>query len=49
VRANPLLTTVSSGGEAGLGLGIERSIRGIPADDPAPPLNGVWRTGIGVD
>jgi len=49
VRANPLLTTVSSGGEAGLGLGVERSIRGIPADDAAPPLNGVWRTGIGVD
>ena len=49
VRANPLLTAVSSGGDAGLGLGVERSIRGISADDPAPPLNGVWRTGIGVD
>jgi peptide/nickel transport system substrate-binding protein len=44
VRANPLLTVVPQ--PAGLGLGIERSVRGIPAGDPAPPLNGAWRTAI---
>lgn len=44
VRRDPLLTVVPGGGEKG--LGIERSVRGIPARDPAPPLNGVWRTGI---
>lgn len=46
VRANPLLTVISEAGAPS--LGIERSIRGIPVADPTPPLNGVWRTGIGV-
>ncbi len=44
VRRDPLLTAVA--GRGGGGLGIERSVRGIPAGDPAPPLNGAWRTGI---
>jgi peptide/nickel transport system substrate-binding protein len=41
VRNDPLLTVVPvpEGG-----LGVERSVRGIPAGEPAPPLNGVWRT-----
>lgn len=44
VRTEPLLTVIAR--EAG--LAAERSIRGIPGDDPAPSLNGAWRTGIGV-
>ena len=43
VRGDPLLTVVPTRGG---GLGIERSVRGIPAGAPAPPLNGVWRTRI---
>lgn len=43
VRGDPLLTVVPTRGG---GLGIERSVRGIPAGDPAPPLSGVWRTRI---
>ena len=41
---DPLLSAVPSGG--GRGVGIERSIRGIPAGEPAPSLNAVWRTAI---
>jgi ABC-type transport system substrate-binding protein len=44
VRDDPLLTLVGKPG--GGALGIERSVRGIPPDDPAPPLNAAWRTGI---
>ena len=44
VSENPLLTVIE--GPAQLGLGVERSVRGIPADAPTPPLNGVSRTGI---
>ena len=47
VRDDPLLTVVPAA-QPGGGLGIERSVRGIPAGDPAPPLNGAWRTGIDV-
>ena len=43
VRADPLLTTIERPGRP---LGVERSVRGIPADDPAPSLNSVWLTGI---
>ncbi len=46
-RMDPLLTVVMGGGSGG--LAIERSIRGIPPGDPAPPLSGVWQTGIPVD
>jgi peptide/nickel transport system substrate-binding protein len=45
-QRDPLLTTVDDG--AG-GLAIERSIRGIPARDPAPPLNGIWQTALAPD
>ena len=44
VTADPLLTVVRNGGEAL--TGIERSVRGIPAGEPAPSLNAVWVTGI---
>ncbi len=44
VRANPLLTVIPEPGPTA--LGAERSVRGIPSSEPAPPLNGVWRTGI---
>ena len=43
-RRDPLLTTVPGPGADG--LGIERSVRGIPPREPAPPLNAVWITGI---
>jgi peptide/nickel transport system substrate-binding protein len=43
VRDDPLLTVVPTRGG---GLGIERSVRGIPAGAPAPPLTGVWRTRV---
>jgi hypothetical protein len=46
VRADPLLTAVRQGG--GEALGIERSVRGIPPEEPAPSLNAVWLTGIHV-
>jgi ABC-type transport system substrate-binding protein len=46
VRADPLLTEVRQSG--GAALGIERSVRGIPAGQPAPSLNAVWLTGIHV-
>ena len=41
---DPLLSAVPSGGDQG--VGIERSIRGIPAGEPAPSLNALWRTAI---
>jgi peptide/nickel transport system substrate-binding protein len=44
VKRDPLLTMVPE--SRAEGLGIERSVRGIPRREPAPPLNGVWRTGI---
>ena len=47
VRRDPLLTVVAQRGRGG--LGIERSVRGIPAGDPAPPLNGIWQTSIAAD
>ena len=43
VRADPLLTTIERPGHP---LGVERSVRGIPADESAPSLNSVWLTGI---
>lgn len=46
-RRDPLLTVVEQRGPAG--LAVERSIRGIASGDPAPPLNGVWRTAIAPD
>lgn len=44
VRDDPLLTVVTLAGSQR--LGVERSVRGIPDDEPAPPLSGAWRTGI---
>ena len=44
VRRDPLLTTIPEPGPQG--LGIERSVRGIPPAQPAPSLNGAWVTGI---
>jgi ABC-type transport system substrate-binding protein len=44
VRADPLLAVLA--GPGARGVGIERSVRGIPAREPAPALNGAWRTGI---
>jgi ABC-type transport system substrate-binding protein len=44
-RRDPLLTVVSLRGAGP--LAVERSVRGIPEDVPAPPLSGVWRTGLG--
>lgn len=43
LRSDPLLTSVERGARP---LGVERSVRGIPAGDPAPPLNAVWLTGV---
>ena len=43
-RRNPLLTTIPVPGEGGLGL--ERSVRGIPPGETAPPLNAVWVTAL---
>ena len=43
VGSDPLLTDIRRGAEP---LGAERSVRGIPADDPVPSLNAVWITGI---
>jgi ABC-type transport system substrate-binding protein len=43
-RDEPLLTTQPRAG--GGMLGLERSVRGIPAGQPAPSLNAVWLTGI---
>jgi peptide/nickel transport system substrate-binding protein len=43
-RRDPLLTTIPEPGPDG--LGIERSVRGIPPRQLAPPLNGAWVTGI---
>ena len=43
-RRNPLLTTIPAPGEDGLGL--ERSVRGIPPGEAAPPLNAVWVTAL---
>ncbi len=44
VRRDPLLTVVPE--PDGGGLGVERSVRGIPPADPTPSLNAVWLTGI---
>jgi peptide/nickel transport system substrate-binding protein len=44
VREHPLLTVVPE--PDGVGLGVERSVRGIPADEIGPPLNTVWLTTI---
>ncbi len=44
VRDDPLLTSQPQGG--GAILGLERSVRGIPAGETAPSLNAVWLTGI---
>jgi peptide/nickel transport system substrate-binding protein len=44
LRRNPLLTAIPDG--SGTATGVERSVRGIPAGIPAPPLNGVWLTRI---
>jgi ABC-type transport system substrate-binding protein len=46
VHADPLLAVQHQG--EGRALGIERSVRGIPAGEPAPSLNAVWLTGIDV-
>jgi glutathione transport system substrate-binding protein len=43
-RRDPLLATIPEPGSTG--LGIERSVRGIPPGQPAPPLNAAWVTGI---
>jgi len=43
-RRDPLLATIREPGSEG--LGIERSVRGIPPGQPAPPLNAAWVTGI---
>lgn len=45
VRRDPLLTVVPEPGAGG--LGVERSVRGIPPGDPVPSLNAVWLTGLG--
>ena len=42
VTADPLLTVEPQGG--GSFIGLERSVRGIPAGDPFPSLNSVWLT-----
>ena len=42
VRADPLLTRRAARG--GGFIGLERSVRGIPAGDPFPSLNSVWLT-----
>lgn len=47
LRRDPLLTFVGRPGPRG--LGVERSIRGIPAGEAAPSLNGAWRTAIAAD
>jgi ABC-type transport system substrate-binding protein len=44
VRTDPLLTVLA--GPARGGLASERSVRGIPAGQPAPALNSVWLTSI---
>jgi peptide/nickel transport system substrate-binding protein len=44
LRRDPLLTAVPDG--LGTATGLQRSVRGLPAGTPAPPLNGVWLTRI---
>jgi ABC-type transport system substrate-binding protein len=44
VKRDPLLTVVSTAGAAA--IAAERSIRGIPAEEPVPALNGLWQTRI---
>jgi peptide/nickel transport system substrate-binding protein len=44
LRRDPLLTALPDG--IGTATGAERSVRGIPAGTPAPPLNAVWLTRI---
>jgi peptide/nickel transport system substrate-binding protein len=44
VRRDPLLTVASTVGPAA--IATERSIRGIPPDEPVPSLNGLWQTRI---
>jgi MarR-like DNA-binding transcriptional regulator SgrR of sgrS sRNA len=43
--ASPLLTVTAPRDPAGLAL--ERSVRGLATDEPAPSLNSVWRTTVG--
>ncbi len=43
VAANPLLATVSGGGDV---VGIERSVRGLDAADPGQSLADVWLTDL---
>ena len=43
VAGDPLLTRLR---EPGKDLGLERSVRGLEADQSAPSLNGAWLTGI---
>jgi ABC-type transport system substrate-binding protein len=45
VRRDPLLTALP---DAAGGIGVERSVRGIPSE-PAPPLNGAWLTSLGAN
>jgi ABC-type transport system substrate-binding protein len=47
VRDDPLLTVVRQGD--GRVVGLERSVRGVPAGEPVPSLNAVWIAGIGAD
>lgn len=44
IRGDPLLTALP---DAAGGLGVERSVRGIPSD-PVPALNGAWLTTLGA-
>jgi peptide/nickel transport system substrate-binding protein len=44
VRRDPLLTTLP---DAAGGIGIERSVRGIPSE-PVPALSGAWLTTLGA-
>jgi peptide/nickel transport system substrate-binding protein len=45
IHRDPLLTALP---DAAGGIGVERSVRGIPSE-PAPPLGGAWLTTLGVD
>jgi ABC-type transport system substrate-binding protein len=46
IDRDPLLTGIP--GPGGLGLGLERSVRGIDSATQIPALSGVWLTRIGV-
>ena len=41
VATDPLLSTIEESG-----IGIERSVRGIPPEEKVPSLNGMWRTSL---